>query len=346
MPLEIATYLSQLVSTNPVGATDDSSEGDDHIRLLKSVLLATFPNASKVIRFNGWEGRFRALDRKTGNYTASADVALGDDGKLLSFALSGAATLTLPSLASAGNGYMLYVYKDMSSVHLLTIDGAGSELINGSQTMLVGPGEGGVLVAGASSWDFLWLGAEPLPGQIVFYGGSTIPLTHLDCNGAAISRTTYARLFNRIGTVYGAGDGSTTFNLPDLRGRAAIGKGGQTAGRVTNSGTGNPGINGDTLAAAGGADRLTIPAGALPDHAHAVPAHAHGIGGSAPGSGGAEVVSSSGESRQMTAGSPNYFITQVTLTDSSTPFNTEASGSGQAMANMPPVIVLNAIIKI
>lgn len=55
-------------------------------------------------------------------------------------------------------------------------------------------------------------------GTIIFYAKSTVPTGYLKANGAAVSRTTYAALFAVLGTVFGAGDGSTTFNLPDLRG--------------------------------------------------------------------------------------------------------------------------------
>jgi microcystin-dependent protein len=55
-------------------------------------------------------------------------------------------------------------------------------------------------------------------GAIQFYAMSTAPSGWLKANGAAVSRTTYATLFNAIGTVFGVGDGATTFNLPDLRG--------------------------------------------------------------------------------------------------------------------------------
>ena len=55
-------------------------------------------------------------------------------------------------------------------------------------------------------------------GTVVYFLGTTAPTGWLKANGAAVSRTTYARLFAVIGTTYGAGDGSTTFNLPDLRG--------------------------------------------------------------------------------------------------------------------------------
>ena len=55
-------------------------------------------------------------------------------------------------------------------------------------------------------------------GQVAFFAMATAPAGFLACSGQAISRTTYADLFAALGTLYGAGDGSTTFNLPDLRG--------------------------------------------------------------------------------------------------------------------------------
>lgn len=56
------------------------------------------------------------------------------------------------------------------------------------------------------------------PGEICFFSMSSSPTGFLKANGSAISRTTYANLFNAIGTTFGSGDGSTTFNIPDLRG--------------------------------------------------------------------------------------------------------------------------------
>lgn len=83
---------------------------------------------------------------------------------------------------------------------------------------------------------------------------STAPSGWLICDGTAISRTTYASLFNRIGTTYGVGDGTTTFNIPDFRQRFPLGK--------AAAGTGS------TLGSTGG----------VIDHTHTVPAHFHGVG--------------------------------------------------------------------
>jgi microcystin-dependent protein len=83
-------------------------------------------------------------------------------------------------------------------------------------------------------------------GVILPYGGTSAPTGWLACDGTAISRTTYASLFASIGTSFGVGDGSTTFNLPDLRGRFprfndrmfagdAAGAAGRDTGRVHGS---------------------------------------------------------------------------------------------------------------
>lgn len=55
-------------------------------------------------------------------------------------------------------------------------------------------------------------------GAVMYMGASSAPTGYLKCNGAAVSRTTYAALFAAIGTTFGVGDGSTTFNVPELRG--------------------------------------------------------------------------------------------------------------------------------
>lgn len=76
-------------------------------------------------------------------------------------------------------------------------------------------------------------------GMLVPYAGGSAPSGWLLCYGQAVSRTTYAALFSAIGTVYGGGDGSTTFNLPDLRGRVIAGQddmGGTSADRLTSAG--------------------------------------------------------------------------------------------------------------
>ena len=81
-------------------------------------------------------------------------------------------------------------------------------------------------------------------GTIISYSGSDLPENWLLCNGQEISRSDYSNLFNVIGTIYGEGNGSTTFNIPDLTGRTAIGvngiyklasKGGESTHKLTTA---------------------------------------------------------------------------------------------------------------
>lgn len=63
---------------------------------------------------------------------------------------------------------------------------------------------------------FLRLLNQTGPGTIVIYGGASAPSNTLLCNGAAVSRSTYANLFGAIGITFGPGDGTTTFNIPNI----------------------------------------------------------------------------------------------------------------------------------
>lgn len=107
-----------------------------------------------------------------------------------------------------------------------------------------------------------------MPGTIAPFAGGTIPAGWLACGGQAVSRATYAGLFAAISTTFGAGDGSTTFNLPDMRGRAPFGKddmGGVAANRLTSGGSG---VAGATLGAAGGGETVTLTSAQIPAHTH------------------------------------------------------------------------------
>lgn len=109
---------------------------------------------------------------------------------------------------------------------------------------------------GSETGDEIWatvgdLAAYLPPGSVMPYAGASEPSGWLFCYGQAVSRATYAALFSAIGTVGGVGDGSTTFNIPDLRGRVVAGQddmGGVSADRLTAP------FNGDTLGVAGGSE--------------------------------------------------------------------------------------------
>lgn len=173
---------------------------------------------------------------------------------------------------------------------------------------------------------------QPVPaGCVTAFAGSSAPSGWLLCDGSAVNRTTYGALFSVIGTTYGVGDGTSTFNLPDLRGRVAAGKddmdnpvgtGGGAAGRLTNSGTGNPGIDGTTLGASGGDDRHQLSEAQMPSHFHTFAI------------------------TTQTNTAANGGATRVTNVFSGTGRNVASAGGDEAHPNVQPTIVLNYIIKI
>lgn len=107
-------------------------------------------------------------------------------------------------------------------------------------------------------------------GTVLDFTGGTAPAGYLFPFGQAVSRSTYSAYFAIVGTTYGAGNGSTTFNIPDLRGRAIAGKdnmGGTSANRLTGQ---SDGLNGDVLGASGGVETHTLTTAQIPSHLHAV----------------------------------------------------------------------------
>lgn len=222
----------------------------------------------------------------------------------------------------------------------------------------IGADNVGVAVAGAKVLDVSSTGLDvtgtvkqnaltlrPI-GEITDYAGSTAPSGFLLCYGQAISRTTYAALFAVISTTFGTGDGSTTFNVPDLRNRAAIGKGdmgGSSSGRISTTHFGGGDPNG--LGATGGDDGTTIAQGNLPS-ATLSGTTSGGLTYSKP-----EPSSVSSDAIAFTgAGTPveNVWsggnVNAAATTTGTLTAEVALGGSGTEISRIPPSIILNKII--
>ena len=201
--------------------------------------------------------------------------------------------------------------------------------------------------------------SEPA-GIVMPFAGTVEPQGYLFCDGSAVSRDTYAALFAVIGTTYGAGDGSTTFNLPDLTGRVVIGVSGTHA-----------------LGTTGGEESHALLETELPVHHHEVPQHGHGNDivatvpqlthtltqpafkytasstasryGDASGAARYNTVTNASGSRSTNAAIADHDAASCTVTGgitASPDTNTATAGSGDAHNNLQPYTAVNYIISI
>lgn len=301
----MTTLLASSTATNAAATEGDMKTFIANLRTFMADLLGTdSANRAAVQALLG--SILHGKSDQAGAYT----VLAADRGKVIN-ATTGSWTMTLTAAATLGDGFTFAVRN--SGTGAITIDPNLSETINGQATLVIGAGEFVIVYCDGAGFSTVG-GASAPAGATIPYAGPVAPNGWLLCYGQAVSRTTYSALFLAIGTTHGAGDGSTTFNLPDLRGRTVAGKdnmGGTAAGRLTSA------VSGSTLGAAGGAESHTLTTAQMPAHAHALASSSDGsgaffgYGGNSPAGG-------------LTTGS---------------------AGSGAAHNNTQPTIVLNYIIK-
>jgi microcystin-dependent protein len=243
-------------------------------------------------------------------------------------------------------GGLLYAFAAGTTTPVPTYSDEGLSVPNANPVVLDANGEASIFVADASVQIYKFIlfnssgvaqwtqdnirvpatatapAAQAVPtGSLVMTGKTSADTGYLLCDGSAVSRITYADLFAAISTRFGGGDGSTTFNVPDMRGKFPIGK--------AAAGTGS------TLGGSGG----TI------DHVHAGPSHAHGVTVTRDGWG--STLATPGTTGRIQTGnagglgsdaSQYMATTDVTVTSA-------AGGTGDTGTANPPFVSLNYQIK-
>lgn len=326
--LETGTYLSDLVVTNPAHS-DGLNAADAHMRLIKATAKNTFPNLTGAVTATQADLNGVAALTTTVNTTGVSMVA--DAGVFFK---------------TSGDGFVNTLAGDIDVKLQGTIaatfqrtGGANFFKSNGNIEAVGGTLKGG--------------GMAPI-GSIIIWPSNTLPPTDEGvwawCNGSTASRTTYATAYARLGTTYGAGDGSTTFTLPDYRevvltGRATMGgAAGRNILNFTNT------IK-DTLSAWFGEALHVITGGELPAHRHGAylidPGHTHGgvlvSTNSYSSPGGATAVTQSAN-----GGATASSLTGATVhaTDDNALNATSVTGASNPMSLVQPTQPTNYIIRL
>lgn len=314
-----ATSLILPTAANITTAAGDTmiitSDASSNVRVLAyqradgSALASTSVTMANLTDGDSW----------TAEVTVASDTTCDILGAASDFiAISGTTTIT-----SFGTGTNKIRFVRATGAHLLTHHsttlilptGANITTAAGDTYFVISDGSSNARVFGyqrAAGTALVAATTTFAVGTVVDYAGTSAPSGWLLCYGQAVSRSTYSALFGVIAETYGAGDASTTFNLPDLRGRVVAGKddmGGSSANRLTSP------INGDTLGASGGAESHTLDTTEIPAHTHSTVSQANGSA-----SAGGDVPSPSGST------------------------TTGSTGGGAAHNNMQPTFILNKII--
>lgn len=240
----------------------------------------------------------------------------------------------------------------------LNVDGLGAKPLRSAPSVEL---PAGVLIQGTpytalyNNSDAVWYlhnffvnpYATPIGGFMDYVGTTAPNSAFVFPYGQAVSRTTYSTLFAMTSTTFGVGDGSTTFNLPDLRGRVVAGKddmGGSSANRLTAA---DDGLNGDTLGATGGGETQTLVTANLPAY---TPSGTITVGQATSGGQPVRGYVSGASSTQVNTGVTTQVpsVSGMSLIDGGSNTFTGAAqgGTSTAFGVVQPTIILNKIMRI
>lgn len=279
--------------------------------------------------------------------TAEATVASATTCNVLGASSEFVAISGTTTISSFGTGTNRKRFCRATGSFLITHDTV-TLVCPGGSSITTAAGDTFILVSDASSnvRIFAYQRAAVQPsgvpiGAVTDFAGSAVPSFWLSCIGQAVSRTTYALLFSTIGTAYGSGNGVTTFNLPDLRGRVVAGYDpSNSSGRLTGAYTN--GVSASSIANTGGAEIHNLTSNQNGSHTHPASASTNGahthLVGVHPGvaltgvGSGAEYAANFGNSVTTSDGDHTHTIT------------VSSSGTGEAHNNVQPTIIMQKII--
>lgn len=319
MGLETATYVSDLDASNPL-ASDKKNQGDDHFRLIKTVLKTSLPNLSRAFRIP-------EVVAKTANYSA---LVTDDQKTILCDVSAGAININLPAGLPFG-GWTIRVIKTDFSVNPVFVVPPSGTINNFAKIRINIPNAEHV---------FLWTGSvflrlttnENPAGELFYVGGPAAPVGYAQAVGQSIIRADFPELFGAWGTTWGAVDGAH-FNAPNSLDRFLVGSGSAYA-----------------VGATGGENFHTLTVAELPPHDHGGvtggqnQSHTHTDPSGSPLS---KVVNYAGFSAgggQTWFGDGGTGSTGVASQDHA--HSIPSAGSGNSHENRPPYLALPLVFRL
>lgn len=327
MALEAASWIDDLVITNPPGG-DTKRQGDDHLRLIKTVLKACFPNATKAFYFP-------STASKTANFSVTAAEM---HRTFFVDTTAGEVTATLPALAVGDAGWTCYFIKTSTNTNALFIAPASGVIQSGEVFSLAKcrrciPGHRSTALWTGSSWIVSRVPSVPVGSCIPLHAAS-LPVGYEWPNGQTLASasTKYPEFYSV--------NGNSGVTL-DKRGRVGAGKddmGGTSANRLTGL---SGGINGDVFGNTGGDEKHVLDVTELTSHVHG------------PGTLGGTAVSTSTFRRgggvnvdtgALDAGAPSQVQVESTVTINSG--TTAGAGSSAPHNNVQPTLIENQMLVV